>query len=313
MVTIMSVYSQNIPPSLKGAIEWMLPYIKDATHVLDVGCSTGYFGKYLIDTKKCKVYGIEISDDVKKAQKVLDGTYTFDLDGEWPPEVYERKYDYIFFGDVLEHLKDSERVLKKTAQLLKPRGKVFVSVPNIAHISTRLELLNGGFEYEPMGILDKTHLKYFTLESFKGICSSAGYNVESVDYTVNDYPRRIISKLVNDAGLQVTDKFWKVVESTEARAFQYKFVLTRSKSVKKPKFEELPLKPEKFRDSYILEQEDKAKNLLKHAKEQARIIEILKSENEIQRRQLEKLHAHTIVKVLGRAKSVKNKITSKLK
>jgi len=304
----MSIYSENLPPSLKGAIEWMLPLINESSTVLDIGCSTGYFGKFLKDTKNCAVYGVEISEDIKQAKKVLDGTYTFDLDGEWPKDVYERKYDYVFFGDVLEHLKDSEQALRKTIKLLKPGGKVFVSVPNVAHISVRLELLNGGFEYEPMGILDRTHLKYFTLDSFKALSVSAGYHVDSVDYSVNDYPYEVVKKMVKKAGLTADKRFWDIVNSIEARAFQYKFVLSIGGSAKKTILKDLPQKPEKYRDSYIAEYEDRFNNLHKHADDQAKIIEQLKSENEIQRAQLEKIHTSKAWKLLHTGSKIKKSI-----
>lgn len=250
----MSKYSENIPEDAKGTLEWMIDDISPKATLLDFGCSTGYFGEIIKRLKQAKVYGIELSDDVKQAAKVLDGVYSFDLDGDWPEAVYERTYDCLFMGDILEHLKNPGLVLDKSLKLLKKNGKIFVSTPNVAHISTRLELMLGNFTYETMGILDNTHLKYFTLNSFTNMANDAGYKITSVDYALNDYPHQIINQWLAKIGLTATDKFWKEVDSTEARAFQYKFVLEpaagkfrQTKLHLKP----LPQKPQQFRDEYI--------------------------------------------------------------
>ena len=221
----MSKYSDNIPEDAKGTLGWFIDEISPNSVLLDFGCSTGYFGEIIKNIKQTSVYGVELSDDVRAAKKVLDGVYSFDIDGEWPKEIYERKYDYLFMGDILEHLKDPGLALSKALKLLKQNGQIFVSTPNIAHISTRLELMSGNFTYEPMGILDNTHLKYFTLGSFTSIANNAGYKISSVDYAVNDYPRKIIKTWLEKVGLTPTEKFWKVADSIEARAFQYKFIL----------------------------------------------------------------------------------------
>jgi len=279
----MSKYSENMPPSLQGAVEWMLDEIKPGSTFLDFGCSTGYFGKYLKDTKNCTVYGVEISEDIEQARKVLDGVYSFDLDGLWPEEIYERKYDYLFYGDVLEHLKDPGLALQKSKKLLKPGGKIFVSIPNVAHLSIRLELLTGSFRYEPMGILDNTHLKYFTLSTFNKLANDSGYKVAKVDFTVNEYPKEIVRKLLEKAGLEPLPAFWKITNTTEAKAFQYKFVLVpqliNSKKVLHDKAIP-PIKPEQYKENFIADLNNQIKALDDHAKEQAKIIEYYKKEME---------------------------------
>lgn len=274
----MSKYSQNMPPILQDAIGWMYPYMKPGSVLLDFGCSTGYFGSIIKRDKDCTVYGVEISKDVEEARKVLDGVYSFDLDGEWPQEIYERKYNYLFFGDVLEHLKDPAAVLRKCKKLLKKDGEIFVSVPNVAHISVRLELLQGNFEYEPMGILDNTHLKYFTLHSFTNMAAEGGYAAKLVDRTLNDYPTAVVTKLMGKAGVSPQPAFWKKADAIEARAYQFKFILKPlTAGVQPPK----PLeKPYQSRDSFVDDLNVKVKNLSSHAEEQAKIIEHYKAQAE---------------------------------
>lgn len=250
----MSKYSDNIPADAEATLGWMIDDVASGSTLLDFGCSTGYFGKIIKEIDGVKVYGIELSDDVKKAKKVLDGVYSFDLDGDWPPELYERSYDYLFMGDILEHLKDPGLVLKKSLKLLNKGGKIFVSTPNIAHISIRLELMAGNFTYEKMGILDNTHLKYFTLRSFVDIANKAGYEVLSVGYALNDYPHKIIKEWLAKIGLVPNDRFWEEVETVEARAFQFKITLEPANSrITQTKIPTLPLpqKPLQFRDEYI--------------------------------------------------------------
>jgi len=294
----MSKYSNNMPPSIKDAIGWMYDDIEPGKTLLDVGCATGYFGEYIKQTKNAKVYGIEISDDRFEAEKVLDGVYSFDLDvKEWPKRIYARTYDYIFFGDILEHVKNPTEVLRKARKLLKSEGKVFISTPNIAHISTRLELINGNFEYENMGILDNTHLKYFTLSYLKRIVAEAGYNLNKVDYSTNDYPRAIQQRLLKKAGLIPTDNYWKMTEKKEARAFQYKLILTKTKNgtnAAKTKYEKIPEKPEQFRDTILDERKEQVTLLKKHADEQAKIIEHYQYENQELKQQLAEAKSLTV-------------------
>jgi 2-polyprenyl-3-methyl-5-hydroxy-6-metoxy-1,4-benzoquinol methylase len=276
----MSKYSENMPPSLRGAVEWMIDDIEPGSTVLDFGCSTGYFGTYLKDSMGCTVYGVEISDDIKAARKVLDGVYSFDIDAEWPKEAYERTYDYLFYGDVIEHLKDPEAALKRSQKLLKPGGKIFISTPNVAHLSIRLELLLGNFEYESMGILDNTHLKYFTQHSLTELVKRAGYNVERIDYNVNEYPREVAQKLLDKAGLKATDVFWDIAKTTEARAHQWQLVIVPRRGSTPARVAKPTLKPEQYKANYIKDLTSQITALDNHAKEQAKIIEHYKGKAE---------------------------------
>ena len=277
----MSKYSENVPKDLSSAIGFMYDHIKPGSAFLDFGCSSGYFGGLIKKAKNAKVYGVEISEDAKEARKVLDGVYVFDLDGPWPDEVYERKYDYAFYGDVLEHLKYPKRALKKTAKLLKGGGKVFVSIPNIAHISARLELMGGNFEYEPARLMDNTHLKYFTLRSFTSLAQEAGYKVTLVGQSLNDYPKAVIEKWLDKLGLTPGPKFWKLADETEARAYQYKFILEPTGAGSDAGKKEIakPIKPEQERDAYTDDLMDKVKVLKDHANKQADIIEFYVRDN----------------------------------
>lgn len=315
----MSKYTEIIPDDIELALGWFLSYLKPSKKFLDVGCSTGYFGDFIKNYAKVTVDGIEISKDKIEAKKVLNNVFSFDLDSEWPSSFTKNKYDYILFGDVLEHLKNPRLTLEKSKKLLNSGGYIFVSVPNIAHISTRLELVNGSFEYEDTGILDNTHLQYFTLKTFTNIVKEAGYNIVKVDYSYNDFPEKIIKELLHKAGLVANDTFWKLANSKEARAYQYKFILqVSSNNNSATNYQKLLQKPDHFRDSFIKDLQSQIVAIDKHAKEQAVIIENkdiqidkLIKENTLKKRLISKIKRSKIVNsvrpTIHKIRSSKNK------
>jgi 2-polyprenyl-3-methyl-5-hydroxy-6-metoxy-1,4-benzoquinol methylase len=143
--------------------------------VLDVGCNEGYLGT--ICDQSNIFYGLEYS---LEAGQIAKGRYSgvmhYDLNNlqELP---WSLKYDVLIFADVLEHVLYPEQALKFfVATYLKPGGKVILSVPNIANWQIRLNLLLGKFNYTESGILDKTHLHFYTYKTarellVKGNCT----------------------------------------------------------------------------------------------------------------------------------------------
>ena len=149
--------------------------------VLEVGTATGYLTSEM--TKRgCAVTGIEQDAEMAKiAQQHCRKMIVADVETLDFSEL--GRFDAVILGDVVEHLRNPREFLQKMAQVLKPGGKVLISLPNIANIWVRLNLLFGRFNYSRVGILDETHLRFFTLESSKKIARESGLEVISTSVT----------------------------------------------------------------------------------------------------------------------------------
>lgn len=160
----------------------MLKHIKPQRpdiQFLDIGCSYGgnlmLIGSYL---PEASLYGVEIDEASVQAAKAYGQVICADVE-QLEKEDWQNKFDYILIGDCLEHLRDPWQVLKKTAGYLKPKGEVIISLPNINHISILNNLLQGKFPYAPAGILDRTHLRFFTKKSIVEMLENAGLKLLS--------------------------------------------------------------------------------------------------------------------------------------
>jgi 2-polyprenyl-3-methyl-5-hydroxy-6-metoxy-1,4-benzoquinol methylase len=147
--------------------------------ILECGCATGFLSRHLVE-RGCTVTGVEVDADAAgKARQWCKNVVVADLNRQDWAEGLARDYDTILFGDVLEHLMDPESVLRKASELLAPGGRVIICLPNIAHWTIRASLLMGRFEYTPTGILDVTHLRFFTPKTARKLIEEAGYQVIS--------------------------------------------------------------------------------------------------------------------------------------
>ena len=196
--------------------------IEDGSTVLDIGCSSGNFGEVLIKNKKCIVDGIELDiDDATEARKKLRNVYVLNIETDSLDELTE-KYEYIYFGDVIEHLVDPAKALQRLSPLFKnhKKAKVLFSLPNMSHISVRLMLLNGNFEYGRTGLLDNTHLHFYTLNELNRVFNRAGMEIVHFDPVIKDYPSSILDEELSAVGLKNTKKFTEFVNSTNASVYQ---------------------------------------------------------------------------------------------
>jgi 2-polyprenyl-3-methyl-5-hydroxy-6-metoxy-1,4-benzoquinol methylase len=148
--------------------------------ILECGCATGFLSRHLVELG-CTVTGLELdAEAAEKARRWCEKVVVTDLNRQDWTLGLARDYDTILFGDVLEHLVDPESALRKASELLVPGGRVIICLPNIAHWTIRASLLMGRFEYTPTGILDATHLRFYTPQTARKLIEDAGYQVISI-------------------------------------------------------------------------------------------------------------------------------------
>jgi len=170
------VYETAIDPGAENnSHAFTLDIVGYNKRVLEVGCATGYFTKALSD-RGCQVVGIEYDAEAAAlAEKWAERVVVGDLDaGNVWPELEGEQFDAVTFGDVLEHLRDPLATLRAAARVLKPSGIVVISVPNIAHGDVRIALLQGTFPYRETGLLDRTHIRFFTKTGLRDLIKEAG-------------------------------------------------------------------------------------------------------------------------------------------
>lgn len=174
----------------RGIYENVNPAIIDLyegeTTVLDVGCGSGALGGRLKELRPgVTVHGVDLSADAGiLAAGRLDRFTRVDLDREPLPDTGVR-YDLIILGDVLEHLKRPDALLLSLHDLLTPEGRVILSVPNIANFGVRWRLAIGRFDYTETGIMDRSHLRFFTYRTIAELVASCSFRITA---------RRVISR-----------------------------------------------------------------------------------------------------------------------
>jgi len=152
--------------------------IANSKNVLDVGCGTGKLGEKLRSNKECFVIGIEVDETKAELAKMrLDRVLIANIEKMQKYPFNENFFDFILFVDILEHLINPELILKKFKKFLKLNGYVIISLPNIANWKMRLNLLFGKWDYKERGLLDKTHLRFFTLKTARKMIQRCGYKI----------------------------------------------------------------------------------------------------------------------------------------
>jgi len=166
----------------------ILSYIDNGKKVLDVGCSTGKLAKK-IQEKNCEVVGIEIdTESAQLADKYCEEVIIGNIENIKKIDYPKKYFDYIIFGDILEHLKYPEKVIRRLKYHLSDEGVIIVSLPNVANWVIRIKLLFGYFEYKEVGILDKTHLRFYNEKSSKLLLEKNGYTIISFDLVPSKFP-----------------------------------------------------------------------------------------------------------------------------
>ena len=152
--------------------------------VLEAGCASGYFGQALREFGH-DVWGVETDAEAAAvAAESIENVFVGTIENFLGADERPTAFDFVTFGDVLEHIAEPGKVLQQTRELLGPEGCVIASIPNVAHLAVRGMLLEGKFEYSKLGIMDETHLRFFTRDSILELFATAGFAVERIATTV---------------------------------------------------------------------------------------------------------------------------------
>lgn len=161
----------------------MLDYIPKSTkRILDVGCANGMFAALAKEELGAIAWGIEINQESAEiASQNLDKVISKDV-FEALNELPEKYFDCIILNDVLEHLVDPYSLLHLIKNFLSEDGVIVASIPNVRHLPVLFDLVVGGnWDYADYGVLDRTHLRFFTLNSIKKMFSDLDYTLLKID------------------------------------------------------------------------------------------------------------------------------------
>ncbi|MFO0555183.1 MAG: methyltransferase domain-containing protein [Polyangiaceae bacterium] len=175
--------------------------------VLDVGCGGGQNGA-VARARGAIVTGIERDPSARsRASRRLHEVLDVDLESidALHRALADRTFDLVVCADVLEHLRDPAATLRALVEHLEEEGRVIVSLPNVAVWTVRLGLLAGRFDYEDSGVLDRTHLRFFTERSARALCEEAGLEVLGLDQ--NPMFVRALRSFITRAARATVDDF----------------------------------------------------------------------------------------------------------
>lgn len=223
----MSNYDFELDLYSKNTMSVIISWIKDNSTVLEIGSANGRLTKYLAEEKKCEVVIVEMDEDAgKNASKYAVESFMGETSGDVEKYIWlqsEKKFDYIIFADVLEHLHHPEKVLKRCKEVLKSNGRYLISIPNISHNSIIIDLFNDKFVYDNVGLLDKTHVHFFTNTTFQSMIHNLDLYIAEQEIIYSRVGNNEISNTYNDVPSFVSDALRM---RSEGSAYQYVFNLS---------------------------------------------------------------------------------------
>lgn len=220
---IKDYYSQE-----RSDAESLIP--EGAKRILDVGCGEGMLGKRLLEKGAQEVFGIEIEPQVaERAKENLSGVVCGNLEEIDIP--FERAYfDCIILTDILEHLKDPLSALKKFKGYLNDSGVIVASIPNVRYYGVINMLVNGRWEYRDSGILDRGHLRFFTMKEIEYLFNDAGFEITGINTNIDQRYHALKDPFSGEISFgRVSLKDLKPEEIKDLFVFQY---LIRAKNGK---------------------------------------------------------------------------------
>ena len=184
------VYLRSIRDGERTSLSVLASLVAPHSTVLDLGCGSGALGQHLAETRQCTSDGVTLSEaEAEHARPhyrrvVVDNLESCDLTATFAGQ----RYDFIVCADVLEHLSRPERVLDACRDLLAPKGRLLISVPNAGYCGLVLDLMHGEFRYREEGLLDSTHLRFFTRRSLTRLLHAQHWGLEVLDTVQREWP-----------------------------------------------------------------------------------------------------------------------------
>jgi 2-polyprenyl-3-methyl-5-hydroxy-6-metoxy-1,4-benzoquinol methylase len=194
-VSDQDTYYNRERPSLTSLVE------PGSHRILDLGCGAGVVGKKLKDTGKAgELVGVELFESAaNRAAAHYSRVHCGDIEQMELP--YGPEFDYALCGDILEHLKDPYSVVRRIHGWLKPGGVLICSVPNVRHWTVLSGLMmRGAWTYQEAGIMDRTHLRFFTRRSCERMLEEGGFAVERRQLLIFGRKFRLLNTLTLGLG-----------------------------------------------------------------------------------------------------------------
>ncbi len=210
----MNLHQRNFDLENQNSLSQIARWIRPASSVLDIGCGPGILGRYLTESLNCRVDGVEQNSAAAQlATPWYRRLIMADLEQAALTDLFlGEQYDYIVCADVLEHLRNPGHIVTEAMRLLAADGRFLLSIPNVAYAGLIAELLAGEFRYRPLGLLDETHLRFFTRKSLDRWLSNYGLSIcrqESLtlDIAFSEFDRSLdgLSPILKDALLARPD------------------------------------------------------------------------------------------------------------
>lgn len=175
---------KEIPGSSHDLLRRRVRELPPGLRLLDLGAAGGHLGRAVRD--RC-AYLAGVEPDAELPETARAGYDDWRARGALEAGEWERPFDLVVCGDVLEHLARPEELLERIRGWLRPGGLLLASVPNVANISVRAALLAGRFPYSDRGILDRTHLRFYTRATARRLIRDSGFGVRRVTATAIPY------------------------------------------------------------------------------------------------------------------------------
>lgn len=187
----MQKYNYSLDLTTQNSNSKIISHLQPDKEVLEFGPAFGRLTRYMKEELNCSVDIVEMDEEsgtvaAKFARNKCIGITDGNIEKFfWENILAGQKYDYIIFADVLEHLHNPEETLKRCYAFLKDDGCILCSVPNIAHSSIIISLWNNDFTYNDVGLLDNTHVHFFTRPTFEKMANTAGYQVSAIEEVIS--------------------------------------------------------------------------------------------------------------------------------